>query len=528
MHGQDVGSIRASASLGDSSSRSDKTTTSSIPPNPAIPPSFPFSEGTTVSFLADESLTSLERGFGVESDIFPLCGKKWQVVLYPYGQRKDGPPFGFKGVNGAFRPTHASYGRIGVYLRYVPDGMDDFADCVFTLALKGQQQSGPRFDVAFDCGMRFASAQNADTSSGVASDWGAHVAPSSALADFTRTTGNGAGEVSVQVNVTVYGVGEIGRDGGGEESEEGVDAKVGTAVLKLLTPGMDSAARRKLGVFWRLPSDVRSQLRVGQVVIPTTLTGNNGGEWMKVRDRMFEVGAYPGVEYRIMGMRERGTGRVLFKVPNSDEALPPGTSAVHPEKGEDGGAAGADGSGSGVDLVIRPIYPLEKRLERQWPVTVAVDDVPSYLTQAMYNSLTLIGTAAWSASLILLILLGREAISFYKIPTASMEPTISRGDLILAEKLTPRFRPPSRGEVILFNPPQGLRDVVESQGGTLGSRDLFVKRVAATPVWRPRHPPLHFSPDLALFLSSRAPPPFPPLLSSPDLALFLSSRGYRR
>lgn len=150
----------------------------------------PLSESKTVVFAAGASLTSLEKGLGVESDPFTLCGKSWQVVLYPNGQSKQGSGMGyFTGVNGAFRPTHASFGRTGIYLRYLPTQADEFADCVFTLALKGQQKSGPRFDVAFDCGMRFAGSTHADTSNGVATDWGAHVAPSSAIGQFTRQSG---------------------------------------------------------------------------------------------------------------------------------------------------------------------------------------------------------------------------------------------------------------------------------------------------------------------------------------------------
>ncbi len=40
------------------------------------------------------------------------------------------------------------------------------------------------------------------------------------------------------------------------------------------------------------------------------------------------------------------------------------------------------------------------------------------------------------------LLLGREAVSIYKIPSTSMTPTIASGDLILAEKLTLNIRPP--------------------------------------------------------------------------------------
>lgn len=38
-----------------------------------------------------------------------------------------------------------------------------------------------------------------------------------------------------------------------------------------------------------------------------------------------------------------------------------------------------------------------------------------------------------------------------------------------------------RNDIIFFSPPPALRQVVTDAGGTLGGRDLFVKRVAALP-----------------------------------------------
>jgi hypothetical protein len=41
----------------------------------------------------------------------------------------------------------------------------------------GQQTLGPKFDVAFDCGMRFVDPQYADPADGRSNDWGAHIIP---------------------------------------------------------------------------------------------------------------------------------------------------------------------------------------------------------------------------------------------------------------------------------------------------------------------------------------------------------------
>lgn len=41
----------------------------------------------------------------------------------------------------------------------------------------------------------------------------------------------------------------------------------------------------------------------------------------------------------------------------------------------------------------------------------------------------------------------------YKIPTGSMRPTLLEGDRIFVDKVTYRFRPPERGEIIVFKYP---------------------------------------------------------------------------
>ena len=54
----------------------------------------------------------------------------------------------------------------------------------------------------------------------------------------------------------------------------------------------------------------------------------------------------------------------------------------------------------------------------------------------------------------------------YKIPTGSMEPTLMVGDRIFVDKLTYRFHPPKRGEIVVFKYP-------------LDPKKDFVKRLIA-------------------------------------------------
>ena len=44
---------------------------------------------------------------------------------------------------------------------------------------------------------------------------------------------------------------------------------VGDAALRAATLGLSEEVRLRNGVFWSWPSDIRGQLRVGQVFIPT-------------------------------------------------------------------------------------------------------------------------------------------------------------------------------------------------------------------------------------------------------------------
>ncbi len=81
--------------------------------------------------------------------------------------------------------------------------------------------------------------------------------------------------------------------------------------------------------------------------------------------------------------------------------------------------------------------------------------------------------------------------AFY-IPSASMEPTLEHGDRVLVEKVSYRFGPPERGDVVVFEreigaiPPgdegffQDISDAVRSLFGfpTSGTQD-YIKRVMA-------------------------------------------------
>lgn len=76
----------------------------------------------------------------------------------------------------------------------------------------------------------------------------------------------------------------------------------------------------------------------------------------------------------------------------------------------------------------------------------------------------------WAESILIAVVLALLIRTFliqaFKIPTASMEPTLLPGDKIMVNKLIYRFREPERGDVIVFKFPEDPR------------RD-FVKRLVA-------------------------------------------------
>jgi signal peptidase I len=67
------------------------------------------------------------------------------------------------------------------------------------------------------------------------------------------------------------------------------------------------------------------------------------------------------------------------------------------------------------------------------------------------------------------------------IPSLSMYPTFDVGDQLAVEKVTKRIKPLYRNEVVVFNPPQMFRDIVEQQYGsdTSKSKEALIKRIVA-------------------------------------------------
>jgi signal peptidase I len=77
----------------------------------------------------------------------------------------------------------------------------------------------------------------------------------------------------------------------------------------------------------------------------------------------------------------------------------------------------------------------------------------------------------------------------YRVPTVSMVPTLEPGDRVIADRLSLDFRDPSRGEIVVFQPPycvqgensQGVCDTSDRTRRVGPASDTFIKRVIGLP-----------------------------------------------
>lgn len=66
------------------------------------------------------------------------------------------------------------------------------------------------------------------------------------------------------------------------------------------------------------------------------------------------------------------------------------------------------------------------------------------------------------------------------IPSGSMEPTLQVNDRLIIDKVTYQIRDPQRGDIIVFQPPQILRQQQNDQGESF-YKDTLIKRVIGVP-----------------------------------------------
>eukprot|EP00979_Chaetoceros_neogracilis_P008503 scaffold1889_cov203-Chaetoceros_neogracile.AAC.6 len=215
------------------------------------------------------------------------------------------------------------------------------------------------------------------------------------------------------------------------------------------------------------------EFRVGEVIIPTDIKGCEK-EIKLLREQFI----YPGVDYRIMTMSDKD-GNAIFSTRDLDQS-----------------------DRSQAKLALRPCgWKLQAQLwqkngmKTDWPVEVD-SGLLSSLSLSRFNTGSALPRVVaafqrdWVAYTLALVfaitpipfaLVARNAVSLYAIPSASMEPTLLKGDVLLVEKLPRVYDRIERGDIILFRPPQTLRDIVTNSGSQLSSTSLFVKRLVGLP-----------------------------------------------
>lgn len=387
-----------------------------------------------------EELMSLSKGQYQASQTFTAIAPDGSqhtfcVLVYPRGGGhigKNKPIFGDKkdhdqksgfGMSYKVLPIFGeSQERVGVYLQYQAEDKSDIIDATFDIRLKGQQKFGRKFDVEWSAGMRFI--KDGQLMEGTASDFGAHLMQTSLLEEFM-----GDSPLGIEIRLTLHPPSK---------------PKIQQAKVEAKEAGIGAFPFSDIRhVGGNMHVHDTEKVRVGKVIVPIL-------QKLSQRSQMFEVGAYPGVEYRILRIFSKD-GHEVF------------------------------GSEPGAEYELKPIYPLVDQLERQWPVRVQEGIIPKLLTPNMYNTLSALGSLFTAVLGLFSTFVVSQLISIFFIPSRSMDPTLKVGDVLVVEKVSPRIRKGNnhKGDVVLFHPPSQLQQIVSASGGRVTDRDLFVKRVAA-------------------------------------------------
>jgi len=85
----------------------------------------------------------------------------------------------------------------------------------------------------------------------------------------------------------------------------------------------------------------------------------------------------------------------------------------------------------------------------------------------------------YTVSLTIALLLRFAIVEPRYIPSLSMYPSFDVGDQLAVEKVTKRIRPPNRNEVVVFNPPDKFRQIMDQNyGGTSKkAKEALIKRI---------------------------------------------------
>ena len=216
-------------------------------------------------------------------------------------------------------------------------------------------------------------------------------------------------------------------------------------IFNTLRTNLKTAAADGFGTKAR---NVADTMKINDIVVP--LCSN-----LDKRQRLAERGVYPGVEYKICDIDDLGMASTESR-----------------------------------SVSIRPAYRLRDYLERSdWPVSVAVEDVPLWLAKATYEAGTAVGTLLLAGTYLSVAALLASFIRIAVVPSESMEPALQPGDVVL---VTRSILPPRNGDVVFFNPPKELDEAIANSkvGRAAAAENVqvvstkgkqFLKRVVGVP-----------------------------------------------
>ena len=207
--------------------------------------------------------------------------------------------------------------------------------------------------------------------------------------------------------------------------------------------------------------NVASTMSVGDTVVP--ICGN-----LALRQILANKGIYAGVEYKVCSLEiDNENISSIEDVPFDDKHK--------------------------VVASMKPAYKLRDYLERSdWPVDIQpVEDVPLWLSKTTYEAGTMLGTLGLSLSYLSVAAVLAFFVRFTYVPSESMIPSLNPGDVTIVTRTIPigPFKP-KVGDVILFDPPSALNEVISKidMGQTTQETpykpqqgERFLKRVVATP-----------------------------------------------
>lgn len=225
--------------------------------------------------------------------------------------------------------------------------------------------------------------------------------------------------------------------------------------VRLIASGIIKNTTLLFNQDWTSPTDikdVRFQLSKYDRFVPIV----GGKSYISIRNQLFSCGVYPGVEYRILDIITKSKTESLNNV-SINTLLNVSTQSI-----------------DSITLIVRPAYPLINSLERVWPVSINLKDIPVVITRGMYNVITIMSTLFLSFSFFAMAYASSQMLTLSVINSRSMIPSILPHDIILVEKVSPMLKniiSPTEflvpKDIIFFSTPPTLRSYLE-QSNAMG------------------------------------------------------------